>query len=65
MASILAGIQPASPASTASAILQVVDADEPPFRIILGTDYPVISEEYLTRLVEWQKWQPVSVGAVE
>ena len=52
------------PNATAEAILQVVDAEQPPLRIFLG-EQPIewATEQYKKRLENWQHWQPVSLKA--
>ncbi|MBU2666146.1 SDR family NAD(P)-dependent oxidoreductase [Actinoplanes bogorensis] len=51
------------PAATKPAILELVDAEEPPRRLILGRVFPQIEQIYQDRLREWRDWQPVSVAA--
>ena len=55
---------PGDPAATGAAVLELVDADEPPLRVLLG-DGPlaVATADYESRLATWRKWQPVSVAA--
>ena len=52
------------PAATAAAVLKVVDADEPPLRLLLG-DWllPMIKQVYQGRLETWDKWIKVSDAA--
>jgi NAD(P)-dependent dehydrogenase (short-subunit alcohol dehydrogenase family) len=52
------------PKATRDAVLQIVDADEPPLRIFFG-DGPigVATKDYESRLATWRKWEPVSVAA--
>lgn len=56
--------RPGDPAATAQAVLAVVDADEPPLRLFLGT-YPldVAKNAYAERIATWEKWQEVAVAA--
>jgi NAD(P)-dependent dehydrogenase (short-subunit alcohol dehydrogenase family) len=55
---------PGDPTATRSAILKVVDADEPPLRIFFGrTPIEVATREYEARLATWNQWHPVSVEA--
>jgi NAD(P)-dependent dehydrogenase (short-subunit alcohol dehydrogenase family) len=55
---------PGDPAATRSAILKVVDAEEPPLRIFFGEKpIEIATEDYESRLAEWNEWQPVSVEA--
>ncbi|MFD3402147.1 SDR family NAD(P)-dependent oxidoreductase [Kribbella sp. NPDC058693] len=52
------------PAATRAAILQVVDAEEPPLRIFFGPGpLPVIKAEYARRIAEWEAWDGVSQEA--
>ncbi|MCJ1687549.1 SDR family NAD(P)-dependent oxidoreductase [Rathayibacter sp. VKM Ac-2927] len=51
------------PSATSAAILQLVDAEEPPARLILGTVLPAIEELYAERLRTWREWDDVSVRA--
>jgi NAD(P)-dependent dehydrogenase (short-subunit alcohol dehydrogenase family) len=49
------------PKATVAAILEVVDAAEPPLRMVLGsTALPVIRETYEKRLKVWAEWEAVS-----
>ncbi|GAA0246400.1 SDR family NAD(P)-dependent oxidoreductase [Cryptosporangium japonicum] len=50
-------------AATAPAILALVDAAEPPRRILLGKSFPAIEAIYQERLRTWRDWQPVSLAA--
>ena len=52
------------PAASASAILAVVDAEEPPLRIFLGAGpIGIAKADYASRIETWEKWQPVSEAA--
>ena len=49
------------PAATAAAIFEVVDADEPPLRLVLGSStIPKFRAVYAGRLSNWEKWEAVS-----
>jgi NAD(P)-dependent dehydrogenase (short-subunit alcohol dehydrogenase family) len=49
------------PDATGPAILEVVDADEPPLRIIFGAGpLDVIKKEYAKRIETWEQWDEVS-----
>ncbi len=53
-----------NPEATATAILQVVDAEQPPLRLILGsTSLPQVRAVYADRLATWESWKAVSNGA--
>jgi NAD(P)-dependent dehydrogenase (short-subunit alcohol dehydrogenase family) len=51
------------PRSTRSAVLQVVDADEPPLRLMLGPVLGIVEQEYQRRLETWRAWESVSKAA--
>jgi NAD(P)-dependent dehydrogenase (short-subunit alcohol dehydrogenase family) len=52
------------PLATAAAILKVVDADNPPLRLLLGTGpLPMIKKLYEGRLNSWDQWAEVSNAA--
>jgi NAD(P)-dependent dehydrogenase (short-subunit alcohol dehydrogenase family) len=56
--------QRGDPQATAAAILDVVDADEPPLRIFLGTGLlDMIRAEYEQRIATWEQWDDVSQSA--
>lgn len=55
---------PGDPKATRSAILKVVDAENPPLRIFFGTaPLDIATKDYESRLATWNEWQPVSVEA--
>jgi NAD(P)-dependent dehydrogenase (short-subunit alcohol dehydrogenase family) len=55
---------PGDPVATREAVLQVVDAENPPLRIFFGNAALGIAErDYESRLATWREWQPVSVAA--
>lgn len=52
------------PEATADAVLQIVDADQPPLRFLLGSDgLPIIRKDYESRFMDWEKWQALSAAA--
>jgi NAD(P)-dependent dehydrogenase (short-subunit alcohol dehydrogenase family) len=52
------------PGATAAAILEAVDANEPPLRLVLGsTTIPKFRAVYATRVSNWEKWEAVSNAA--
>ncbi|MFJ6676592.1 SDR family NAD(P)-dependent oxidoreductase [Actinosynnema sp. NPDC091369] len=57
--------QPAGdPAAAARALLELVDLDEPPLRVLFGTGfYPMIRQAYEARLATWDEWQDLSARA--
>ncbi len=52
---------PGDPAASAAAVLQIVDAEQPPLRVFLG-DGPlaIATRDYESRLAEWREWEHVS-----
>lgn len=55
---------PGNPAATRSAILKIVDADQPPLRIFFGQlPLGIATKDYESRLATWNEWQPVSIEA--
>ena len=52
------------PKATREAILALVDADDPPLRVLLGEGLlPSIEESYEARLDIWRQWEPLSKAA--
>jgi NAD(P)-dependent dehydrogenase (short-subunit alcohol dehydrogenase family) len=55
---------PGDPTATRAAILEVVDAEEPPLRIFFGkAPLGMATKDYESRLANWNEWQPVSIKA--
>ncbi|GGL89448.1 SDR family oxidoreductase [Nakamurella endophytica] len=55
---------PGDPTATRAAILEVVDADEPPLRVFFGSaPLGIATRDYESRLALWRAWEPVSVAA--
>jgi NAD(P)-dependent dehydrogenase (short-subunit alcohol dehydrogenase family) len=55
---------PGDPDATGPAILQLVDAKDPPLRIFFGSGgLPLTRAEYAKRIETWEKWQDLSVEA--
>lgn len=53
-----------NPAATAPAILSLVDMEQPPLRLFLGShNLDAIREIYAGRMETWEKWQHVAVAA--
>ncbi len=53
-----------NPHATAQALLKVVDAEQPPLRLILGsTSLPQVRAVYADRLATWEAWEAVSTAA--
>jgi NAD(P)-dependent dehydrogenase (short-subunit alcohol dehydrogenase family) len=60
----LAGLVRGNPEATADAVLKLVDAEQPPLRLILGTaTLPAIRSVYSDRLATWQSWEATSNAA--
>jgi NAD(P)-dependent dehydrogenase (short-subunit alcohol dehydrogenase family) len=55
---------PGDPVATRAAVLQLVDAEDPPLRIFFG-DGPlaIATADYESRLALWRKWEPLSLEA--
>ena len=51
------------PVATKPAVLALVDAEDPPRRLILGRVFPQVEAIYQERLRTWRDWQRVSVEA--
>ena len=55
---------PGDPKATRSAILKVVDAEEPPLRVFFGrAPLEIAKSDYESRLATWEEWQPVALEA--
>ncbi|MGR6917738.1 SDR family oxidoreductase [[Actinomadura] parvosata] len=55
---------PQDPRATAGVILELVDTDEPPLRLFLGTyPYPVVEAAYRQRLETWNAWRSLAARA--
>jgi hypothetical protein len=53
-----------NPEATGPAILEIVDAEEPPLRCFFGAGtLDMIRAEYQKRLDTWEKWDRVAVEA--
>jgi len=61
----MVGKQPAGdPAAAAQALLTLVDADNPPLRVLFGQSfYPMVRQAYADRLTTWDNWQDLSAAA--
>jgi NAD(P)-dependent dehydrogenase (short-subunit alcohol dehydrogenase family) len=52
--------EPSDPTATAAALLTVVDAENPPLRIIFGaTMLPIVKNFYKDRITAWEEWDHV------
>jgi hypothetical protein len=52
------------PRATGPAILEIVDAEDPPLRVFFG-DGPldIVREEYARRIALWEQWAELAVRA--
>jgi NAD(P)-dependent dehydrogenase (short-subunit alcohol dehydrogenase family) len=59
-----AGAPSGDPEATGPAILELVDAENPPLRVFFG-DWPLeaIKAEYAKRIAEWEAWNDLAVRA--
>ncbi|BCY09198.1 SDR family NAD(P)-dependent oxidoreductase [Actinoplanes sp. L3-i22] len=56
--------QAGDPAAAAAALLRVVDADQPPLRVLFGTGLaPMVQHVYADRLATWADWEQVGAAA--
>jgi NAD(P)-dependent dehydrogenase (short-subunit alcohol dehydrogenase family) len=52
------------PESTAEAVLELIDSENPPLHFLLGkVAYPVVKKVYAERLAEFEEWKEVSADA--
>ena len=63
LAQILTAEMLGDPAATWPAIAKVVDSDDPPLRLILGDNLPMVRQIYDERLKTWGAWEDVSKAA--
>ena len=55
---------PGDPGATDDAILKLVDSNDPPLRLFLGTSgLPLARQKYAERIATWEKWADVSNAA--
>jgi NADP-dependent 3-hydroxy acid dehydrogenase YdfG len=53
-----------NPQATAEAVLKLVDTQDPPLRLVLGSNsLPMIRSAYEARLANWKEWEEVSNAA--
>ena len=58
------GARPGDPEATGPAILELVDADDPPLRLFLGDwALDMIKDEYARRIDGWERWQDLAARA--
>ena len=52
------------PEATADAVLELVDAENPPLRLFLGkVALPWVKQVYAGRIAEWEAWDEVASAA--
>jgi NAD(P)-dependent dehydrogenase (short-subunit alcohol dehydrogenase family) len=57
------GNEPGDPARAAQAILQIVDTDKPPLRLLLGSDaYQLVAEDSAARTAEAERWNELTLS---
>jgi NAD(P)-dependent dehydrogenase (short-subunit alcohol dehydrogenase family) len=55
---------PGDPTATRTAILKIVDAEEPPLRVFFGrAPLEIATKDYESRLKTWNEWQPLAIEA--
>jgi NAD(P)-dependent dehydrogenase (short-subunit alcohol dehydrogenase family) len=55
---------PGDPVATREAVLEIVDAENPPLRVFFGeAPLGIATADYESRLATWNEWQPLSVAA--
>ncbi|OLT88185.1 hypothetical protein BKG60_28090 [Mycobacterium syngnathidarum] len=58
------GSSPVHREDPAAAVLQIVDAENPPLRVFFGElPLQLAKADYESRPATWEQWQPVSVLA--
>lgn len=61
---VLKSIEKGDPEATPDAIFRLVDADQPPLRLFLGShNLPQVRTAYAERLTTWEAWENVSISA--
>jgi NADP-dependent 3-hydroxy acid dehydrogenase YdfG len=61
---VLKSIDKGDPEATPDAIFKVVDTDQPPLRLFLGShNLPQVRAAYAERLATWEAWENVSIAA--
>jgi NAD(P)-dependent dehydrogenase (short-subunit alcohol dehydrogenase family) len=61
---VMVGSRLGNPEATRSAVLQVVDTEDPPLRLLLGAGtLELVTGLYESRLETWRSWEAVSVAA--
>jgi NAD(P)-dependent dehydrogenase (short-subunit alcohol dehydrogenase family) len=60
----ISSVERGDPQATAEAVLKIVDTEDPPLRVILGSGIlPMARTTYAARLSTWEAWEAVSNAA--
>ena len=60
----MSSMERGDPQATAEAVLQIVDAERPPLRFMLGNqNLPMVRATYADRIATWEAWEAVSNAA--
>jgi NADP-dependent 3-hydroxy acid dehydrogenase YdfG len=60
----LGGMERGDPNATPEAIFKVVDSENPPLRLAIGSNnLPWVRTAYAERIASWEEWEPVSKAA--
>ncbi|MEU6573438.1 SDR family oxidoreductase [Streptomyces sp. NPDC046805] len=64
LAAMAAQSKSGDPKAAAAALLKVVDAEQPPLRVLFGAGpIHLVKDVYTQRLQTWADWEPVSIAA--
>ncbi|GAA3191304.1 MULTISPECIES: SDR family oxidoreductase [Streptomyces] len=64
LATVAEGTKYGDPKAAAAALLKVVDAEQPPLRVLFGAaPHDLVKQAYAERLRTWADWESVSVAA--
>jgi NAD(P)-dependent dehydrogenase (short-subunit alcohol dehydrogenase family) len=56
--------EPGDPTASAAAVLEIVDAENPPLRVFFGTaPLGIATRDYESRLATWREWESVAALA--
>ncbi len=60
----MSSMERGDPSATPEALFKIVDVEDPPLRLILGsTGLPMVRAAYADRIATWEKWEAVSNAA--
>ncbi|WP_030462466.1 SDR family oxidoreductase [Kitasatospora sp. NRRL B-11411] len=64
LAAVSAGTEYGDPKAAGLALLEIVDAERPPLRVLFGAaPHPMVKDAYAQRLRTWADWEHVSAAA--